>query len=322
VADTNIEWATKVWNPTRGCSRVSPGCGTGREGGCYAERQAIRHAGPGGAYEGLVRIGKHGPSWTGKVVLVEEKLWDPVGWKKPERIFVNSMSDLFHEALRLDDIERVWNVMATVERHQYLVLTKRAENMRDFVCDWYRRSQAKIIPQIWLGVSVEDQATADERIPLLLQTPAAVRFVSYEPALGPVDLRRWLTTREPITRFEAFTPEAKAAYPEAPAALIRGGIDWCIVGGESGPRARPFDLEWARSTIRQCRGSGVACFVKQLGASPYGDPEPTGNFRSHEGRRQFEMRANRVRLADRKGGDMEEWPEALRVREFPTTRTP
>jgi protein gp37 len=318
VADTNIEWATKVWNPTRGCSRVSEGCRH-----CYAERQAIRHAGPGGSYEGLVRMGKQGPVWTGEVRLIEDKLGEPMSWRKPERVFVNSMSDLFHESLGWErHIDRVWQTMVDVDRHDYLVLTKRAENMRDYVSDWYRRSMAKVLPQIWLGVSVEDQATADERIPLLLQTPAAVKFVSYEPALGPVDFRDWLTTREPITRFEAFTPEAKAAYPVPPTTLVRGGVDWVIVGAESGPGARLFDLEWARSTVRQCsRAGATACFVKQLGPKPVTlSAEVLGSGRTIrwlDGQRagyQHQMR-------DRKGGDMGEWPGDLTIREFPQPRS-
>jgi protein gp37 len=310
VADTNIEWATKVWNPIRGCSRVSAGCGTGREGGCYAERQAIRHAGPGGAYEGLVRIGKHGPSWTGEVRLIEEKLYEPIGWKKSERIFVNSMSDLFHEKLGWErHIERVWNKMAVVDRHDYLVLTKRAQNMRDFVGDWYRRSMSKVLPQIWLGVSVEDHATADERIPLLLQTPAAVRFVSYEPALGPVDFTRWLRRMVVGPADELTDRMVESGWSHPGGCGDHPALNWVIVGGESGPRARPFDVEWARSTIWQCREASVPVFVKQLGARP---------FYSHQPRRGFE--ATPLKLEDRKGGDMEEWWEDIRVREFPYAR--
>jgi protein gp37 len=311
VADTNIEWATKVWNPTRGCSRVNEGCRN-----CYAERQAIRHAGPGGSYEGLVEISKHGPRWTGEVRLIEEKLGEPLDWKKPQRIFVNSMSDLFHEKLGWErDIDRVWNVMAACKLHSFLVLTKRAENMRDYVQDWYRRSRVQALQNIWLGVSVEDQATADERIPLLLEAPAAVRFVSYEPALAPVAFREdWLRGQflecPDETQDESTDPCMGCPGWSGPGGdycgAVRGPhLDWVIVGGESGPRARPFDITWAYAALRQCREAGVACFVKQLGARPI-QRVPSMNDP-----------AALLGVHDRKGGDMAEWPENLRVREFP-----
>lgn len=143
------------------------------------------------------------------------------------------------------------------------------------------------LPNVWLGVSVEDQATADERIPLLLRTPAAVRFVSYEPALGPVNLLRYMSV-----------PLAEIDNPGAM-------LDWVIVGGESGPGARPFDIQWARNTVAQCKAAGVACFVKQVGSVPMERGE----------RWRYEPK-----LKDRKGGDWEEWPEDLRVREFPEVR--
>jgi protein gp37 len=304
VADTNIEWATKVWNPTRGCSRVSEGCRH-----CYAERQAIRHAGPGGSYEGLVRLGKQGPVWTGDVRLVEGKLREPLGWRPGHRVFVNSMSDLFHEKLAWErHIDRVWQVMVDCPRHAYLVLTKRAENMRDFVQDWYRRSMAKVLPQIWLGVSVEDQATADERIPLLLDTPAAVRFVSFEPALGPVDFRSWLARRCGC----GLQTDACDGWKAGMCRLEPPRVSWVIVGGESGPGARPFDIEWARQTVRECRQADVPCFVKQIGARPFsGACEQVG--RRYNG--------GFPEVLDRKGGDPAEWPADLRVREFPRPRS-
>jgi protein gp37 len=301
VADTNIEWATKVWNPTRGCSRVSEGCRH-----CYAERQAIRHAGPGGSYEGLVRMGKQGPVWTGEVRLIEGKLAEPMSWRKPERIFVNSMSDLFHESLGWEQvIDRVWQVMVDMDRHQYLVLTKRAENLRDYVQDWYRRSRCTLRPNVWLGVSVEDQATADERIPLLLQTPAAVKFVSYEPALGPVDFTQYVGRLCGCgLQTDACDGWNEGRCPAGPPRL-----SWLIVGGESGPGARPFDLEWAHSAVGQCREAGVACFVKQLGARPL-----WGSERTPDGTPDL------YPISDRKGGDMAEWPHHLRVRQFPQPR--
>ena len=324
---TSIEWTDKTWNPVRGCSRVSAGCSH-----CYAEGVARRFAGPGQPYDGLVRIGKDGrpkAQWNGTVRFVPEHLADPMRWKKPRRVFVNSMSDLFHEALTFEQIAAVFGVMSSAPQHTFQVLTKRPERARAFF-DWLRHPGAADphatcvwhamamtpwrpagaydhewpaplgggpwpLPNVWLGVSVEDQATADERIPTLLQLPAAVRWVSYEPALGPVDFAR---VRVP----DAPSPPSHATVLHA----FRGfgsRLDWIVVGGESGPGARPFDLSWARWTIEQCRAAGVPVFVKQLGAVPRGPRVGAWN--------------EPLQLRDRKGGDPSEWPEDLRVREWP-----
>jgi hypothetical protein len=173
------------------------------------------------------------------------------------------------------------------------------------------------LPNVWLGVSVEDQATADERIPLLLSTPAAVRFVSYEPALGPVDFTRWLHDSNCV----AFNEKELAGTAESACICSEpreDRIDWIIVGGESGPGARPFDLAWARKTIDDCAAARVACFVKQLGAQPV-QCRPTPPIRPGmpEGALEFS-----VELCDRKGGDMSEWPEGLRCRQFPRVSVP
>jgi len=240
---TNIEWTDATWNPVRGCSRVSEGCRN-----CYAERQAARFKDVGQPFHQFVKRHVNGePRWTGKVELVEKHLDDPLHWKIPRRIFVNSMSDLFHEALPDEVIDRVFAVVTLCPQHAFQVLTKRPERMLSYcssnatlgrlvslvaksigiegvTVNWTWKDDGFTgvhFPNVWLGVSVEDQKTADERIPLLLQTPAAVRFVSYEPALGPVDWRQ---------------------IPH---------LDWVIVGGESGPGARPFDIAWARNTIAQ-----------------------------------------------------------------------
>jgi protein gp37 len=219
---SSIGWTDATWNPIRGCTRVSEGCRN-----CYAERQAIRHAyaqrvigadRPGtveGPYYGLVKSTPAGPRWTGTVAFVPEALDLPLRWRTPRRIFVNSMSDLFHERVEDEWIDRIWAVMLLTQRHTYQILTKRPERMVAYVTDPGHHERVLVAmdrllgpkappgvdfdgssrfpsPAIWLGVSVEDQATADARIPLLLQTPAAVRFVSYEPALGPVDFARYL----------------------------------------------------------------------------------------------------------------------------------
>jgi protein gp37 len=267
-----IPWTEDTWNPIRGCSRVSLGCGGPHgQGGCYAERLAIRLSGPGQPYEGLVKSTPSGPRWTGRVALVESALDLPLRWKKPGRIFVNSMSDLFHEKVPDEWIDRIFAVMAKAPQHTFQILTKRPERM----LEWVTRSRPVPLPNVWLGVSVEDQETADVRIPLLLQTPTAVRWVSYEPALGSVDFRSLGLLKR-----------------------TGAGLDWMVVGGESGPGARPFDLAWARQTIDQCREAGIAPFFKQTGSRPILDGEP-------------------LRLKDRKGGDMDEWPADLRVREYP-----
>lgn len=319
---SSIEWTDATWNPTRGCSRVSEGCRN-----CYAERIAARFADVGKPFHGFASIGPRAdsPKWTGRVELIPEKLDEPLRWRKPRRVFVNSMSDLFHEKLSLPDIAQVFSVMAsatlgcapghrnhdeecwTGDPHTFQILTKRPAQMLKIVAemphyvgehfngDSALANETWPLPNVWLGVSVEDQKTADERIPLLLQTPAAVRFVSYEPALGPVDFGMYLSrTNMPGLNL---MPGFRDPLP---------GIDWLIIGGESGPRARPFDIDWARSAIAQCKAGGVACFVKQLGSYPVLDP-----------RYDRSLPGWTRKLQDRKGGDMAEWPEDLRVREFP-----
>lgn len=301
--NTPIEWADKTWNPIRGCSKVSEGCRN-----CYAMRVAARFAGKGQPYEGLAQITNGQPNWTGKVAFVESVLDQPLRWKagtfdrwvydsktgkkvggsgemRPLRIFVNSMSDLFHKSVPDEWIDRIFAVMALAQKHNFLILTKRPARMmqwfnrvetntsmpvQDSICgvlhDHYKIENPNLpawpLPNVWLGVSVEDQGTADERIPLLMQTPAAVRFVSYEPALGPVDL-----SSEALRVTIAGTPPSgQQVHPEA------GGIGWVICGGESGPDARPMKPEWARSVRDQCHAGGVPFFFKQ-----WGEWEPTDN---------------------------------------------
>lgn len=289
---TSIEWADKVWNPLGGCSRESPGCVN-----CYAEIMAARFSRPGQWGHGLADMvtlpnGKTDHRWTGEITELSERLLDPLRWRKPSRIFVNSTSDLFHPKVSAGFIDRVFAVMAIASRHTFIVLTKRADRMREEVT----RMQHSIsplekvarsmgysfsfdgvgllpwpVPNIWLGVSVESQEYFDKRWPDLARTPAAHRFISYEPALEAVD----------------FTP-----------ALIGPvKVDQIIIGGESGPGARRFDMEWAYQGVDQCQMAKVACFVKQMGGNPFRFGIP-------------------VRLKDKKGGDMEEWPSALRVRQM------
>lgn len=242
---TNIEWTDVSWNPVRGCSRVSRGCEH-----CYAERQAARFAGlPSGSnapFSGFVQIANGHPQWTGKVELIESKLEEPLHWRKPRKVFVNSMSDLFHEALSFEQIAQVFSIMVRAPQHIYQILTKRAERMLEF--SQWAKSQFPggwwPYPHIWLGVSVEDRSNKD-RIEYLRETPATVRFLSIEPLLediGQLDLR---------------------------------GIHWVIAGGESGPKARPPHPGWVRSVRDQCQAAGVPFFFKQWGEW---SPDAHGRF--------------------------------------------
>jgi protein gp37 len=218
----------------------------------------------GAPYEGFVRKTKQGYRWTSKVVLVEKHLRDPLTWKKPQRIFVNSMSDLFHEKLPTEEIARVFAIMSLAERHQFQVLTKRAERMRELSNDSKfsqlvlqmaatisKKEEMQIqfwpLPNVWLGVSVEDQERADERIPHLLNTKAKIRFLSVEPLLERVDISRYLPPWGP----------AVAGRPD------QSIINWAIVGAESGPGARKMDLDWVRDLRDQCSDAEVAFFFKQ-----------------------------------------------------------
>jgi protein gp37 len=286
-ASTKIEWCTSTWNPVRGCSRITPGCGgPNHQGGCYAEKIAARFSAPGQPFHGYAERTPHGGRWTGKLALIEDQLDLPLRWKKPRRIFVNSMSDLFHEALSDDDIGRVFNVMAMCPQHIFQVLTKRADRMQSLMTGpkrhdiwspkfWHRSMPANI----WLGVSVEDQERADERIPHLLATPAAVRFLSCEPLLGPLDLGGYIGPNV-VGKNDALR-----------------GVDWVICGGESGPGARPCQLYAMVSIVDQCKAANVPVFVKQLGRDP---------------RTPFVFS-----VKDAKGGDINEFPLRLQVRQFP-----
>ena len=296
---TGISWTDSTWNPTVGCAVVSPGCTN-----CYAMKMAGTRLVETPIYRGLTKPSKAGPVWTGEVRVNEKALTLPLRWRKPRRIFVNSMSDLFHENLPDEAIDRVFAVMALAPQHTFQVLTKRSARMREYATR-LSRSIAPLekaardlgytfkfegrpllpwpIRNVWLGVSCEDQARADERISDLLATPAAVRFISAEPLLGPLDLRVWM-------------PDDRYTEQES--------ISWVIAGGESGPGARPFDVAWARSLRDQCKAAGVACFVKQMGANVTG-PHANG------------INVTTLKFRDRAGGDPSEWPADLRVREFP-----
>jgi protein gp37 len=290
------------------------------------------------------------------MALVESALMLPLRWKKPRRIFVNSMSDLFHENLPDEAIDKVFAVMALCPQHTFQVLTKRPERMRKYMLpttdipimgrlplervhlaaagdidgkEWGEIARlakddnlyslylykAWPLPNVWLGVSVEDQTRADERIPLLLDTPAAKRFLSCEPLLGPVDLSR---VRERIAAESHVTFDALSHPDTLNRGTCRQGVDWVIVGGESGPGSRPFNVSWARAIVDQCRDAGVACFVKQLGRRPYWDLlNGCGKWQELTRIDLDGKQVDAITLKDKKGGDMAEWAEDLRVREMP-----
>lgn len=257
---------------------------------CYAARFAARnmpgHRSP-TTGEPFAILRDSGPRWTGKVELIEKALDIPSRRRKPTTWFVDSMSDLFHEGFTMSDIFRVHIAMLGADRHTYQILTKRPENMRAFYLWWDRTRPGHAVPRnLWLGTSIGVRKNL-YRADILRGIPATVRFLSLEPLLedlGTLDLR---------------------------------GIDWVIVGGESGPGARPCDVGWIRSIVAQCAAAGVACFVKQFGANVQDlrlGPKclavcgwPFGSYR----------KGTRVILRDRKGGDMSEWPEDLRVRQMP-----
>lgn len=375
---SKIEWTEETWNPVVGCTPVSKGCRH-----CYAARMAHRlGANPKTpCYEGLTKTAADGRLvFNGEVRCLGDRLEQPFRWKRPRRVFVNSMGDLFHPGVPDDFVAEVFGVMAVAgamgtfacgkEReirrgprhteirmwnnvrygpHIFQMLTKRPDRMAAMLKDRifrelvakaaYKRAYNRVdaghlehqidtkkgwwrcyepghlwpLPNVWLGTSVENQKAADKRIPPLLQTPAAVRFVSLEPLLTPCELvGSWQDYLSPDSAwFTEAEPDQDGPYR---------GLDWVIAGGESGPGARPCNVGWIRDTVRQCREAGVACFVKQLGARPYvteGSRDAhlwTPNGRNGIG---YMDDCGQIHLRSRAGSDFTEWPEDLRVREYP-----
>ena len=327
---SKIEWTDRSdWNPIRGCTRVSPGCGgPGKAGGCYAESMAARFSRPGMWGHGYAEMVRGEARWTGKVELQEDRLLLPLSWKKPAKVFASSTSDFFHEALSDADIDRLFAVMALCPQHTFQVLTKRAARMREYLAparahpvglealsltfEAHARGMSDVgkgvilqgdiahlqvwpLPNVWLGVSAERQQEADERIPELLNTPAAIRFVSAEPLLGPIDMRRFFLSDEDRDEVEALDRRAMAgrlsegahrALEEQQSTAQRSGVgvDWLIAGGESGRYARPMHPDWARSLRDQCAAAGVPFFFKQWGEwAPFfyrddGEPKRSHDF--------------------------------------------
>ncbi len=242
-AGTSIEWTESTWNPLTGCTKISPGCKN-----CYAERMSRR----------LRLMGQHNYRNGFELTLHEHAIETPLRWKTPQRIFVNSMSDLFHKKVPEAFIRRVFDTMERANWHQFQVLTKRADRLEDL------SPRLPWAPNIWQGVSVEN-ADYTFRIDHLRRTGAAVKFLSIEPLLGPI--------------------------PD----LDLTGIDWVIVGGESGPGCRPMAIEWVAEIRTACEAAGVPLFFKQTG----------------------ERLARAMRFKSKKGGDASEWPDEWRSRGFP-----
>jgi protein gp37 len=376
---TGIEWTDATWNPVVGCTPVSPGCLN-----CYAATMARRLEAMGRPeYVGLTvkkaAKGANGAKaaneddgddgarkravFSGTVRCLDERLLEPLNWRKPRRVFVCSMADLFHEAVPFEFIDKVFAVMALSHRHTFQVLTKRPERMREYLVrslnrrhiavydaatqvhpDWFSLNHTMAshrssgegwwpLRNVWLGTSVEDQERL-RRAWELLDCPAAVRFLSCEPLLGPVDLNA----------LELLCGSWRRG------ATIGTYLDWVIVGGESGASARPCDVAWVRSIVQQCQAAGVPVFVKQLGRWIGGDNstfplnglvdqwlfENGGTFTTpilrsdlatgpdyrHE--RPAGAIAFRVEggAGNVKHGDPAKWPEDLRVREFPLAGLP
>ena len=277
---TAIEWTEATWNPITGCSVTSPGCTN-----CYAMKLAGTRLRNHASRAGLTIDSKAGPVWTGETRFNEEWIDQPLRWKRPRMIFVCAHGDLFHESVPDAWIDRVFAVMALAPQHTFQVLTKRSDRMHN----WFARRNANAhhpamdtaavmactgrwntpalhlvdgwpLPNVWLGVSVEDQTRADERIPDLLSTPAAVRWLSCEPLLGPVDLT--MLHHDGVTNIDALRGLHGVLQPMLAQC---DKIDWIVVGGESGLGARPMQPDWARNLRDQCAAASVPFFFKQWG---------------------------------------------------------
>lgn len=343
--NSKIEWTTHSWNPWRGCTKVSPGCTN-----CYADTMSKRNP---------KTLGVWGPK--GNRVVAAESAWrEPLKWDRlakeageRHRVFCASLADVFedwqgpmlnsagqelqHEhmgnageppaMMTMQDVRnRLFSLIDATPNLDWLLLTKRPENIAKMMPPYFpggyiaeagRMNQEGPRPNLWLGVSVENQAAADERIPELLKIPAAIRFLSVEPLLGPIE-------------FSNASKRADAIQQLGKKAL--SGIDWVIVGGESGPNCRPCRPEWIRSIVKQCKAANVACFVKQMGGNVVtrndmvedcfnngesGWPDPDVEYDIHGFREDYQGADCRIRLTDKKGGDMAEFPKDLRIREFP-----
>lgn len=314
---TKIEWTEATWNPITGCSVTSPGCTN-----CYAMKLAGTRLRNHPSRAGLTADSRAGPVWTGETRFNEQWLDQPLRWKRPRMIFVCAHGDLFHESVPDDWIDRVFAVMTLAPQHTFQVLTKRSGRMQEylsgFTCDGARRFHvsraAEVLMQkwlgefdwplrnVWLGVSVEDQKRADERIPDLLATPAAVRWLSCEPLLEAVDLTKlrrynpigkpWINALSGVVTRGDYLARSPAECSFNTSFRIPGelpGIDWIVAGGESGPGARPMHPDWVRSLRDQCAAAGVPFFFKQ-----WGNFRPTSDVNGEYMQRASKKEAGRL----------------------------
>ncbi len=289
---TAISWAEQTWNPVTGCTKVSPGCAH-----CYAEGIMLRF--------------KRGPAFlpgNDSVFLHPDRLDQPGRMRDPAIIFTCSMSDIFHEAVPMDFLADMFAVMEACHQHQFLLLTKRADRMREVLTNPPWRWP---LPNVWLGVSAENQRMADLRIPLLLDVDATIHYVSAEPLLRSLDLARWMVCRVCGECKDAHTPVAPP-WPTLTTATDDHpftGIDWLIVGGESGVKARPMHPAWAADLGIQASLAGVAFWFKQWGTwAPWGD-RGRPIIVTDEGRRRTKFplgQGDTVLTRTRKGGPQEE----------------
>lgn len=294
--DSNIGWTRSTFNPWIGCTKVSPGCDH-----CYASVSTpARSLG--------VKWGAGQPRRR-----TSEANWrQPIKWNAEAArtgefwpVFCSSLADVFDNEVPPEWRADLFLLMERTPNLTWLVLTKRIGNAGGMLpALWHEKNGGRMPPNVWIGATIVNQEEADRDIPKLLAVPAAKRFVSYEPALGPVD---WTDIR--VSTGEQWNAlDRVEAADAATEGLCSGTLDWIIIGGESdqpGMRARPFDVEWARSTIAQCKAAGVACFVKQLGSNPAPLIVEAGSVRE------------RLWLKDRAGADPAEWPDDLRVQEWP-----
>lgn len=226
---SHINWTDGTWNVITGCTPISPGCAN-----CYASQLAGTRLKHHPSRAGLTKEVNRHHIWTGEVRFNREWLNQPLRWKKPQKIFVCAHGDLFHENVSDEWLNDIFEVMAYAQQHTFQILTKRPDRMSVYLSDL-----PMILPNVWIGVTVENQKTADERIPVLLDTPATKHYLSMEPLLESINISRWLRNQP--------------------------GIDWIIVGGESGPNARPMHPNWVRSLRNQCIDACVPFFFKQWG---------------------------------------------------------
>ena len=323
---TTISWTSKVWNCVLGCSRDNAECDH-----CYA--MFVAHRGMDQSHRGLTKLrpkgsARPGVDWNGTVRTLPERLGKPLSWKKAQMVFVNSMSDLFHPSVPFEFVAAVFGVMAATPQHTYQVLTKRPKRAREFFAwlsanggsegrevekcvgilegmdgvDWDRVEHPIAgtwpLPNVHLGVSAGRQETADEKISVLLDCPAAVHWVSIEPMLGPVDLEHLKVEGGVLDALRGLvTVDEEKGY------VTPNRLRWIVVGGESGPGARTCDLSWIRSVLSQCAAAGVPAFCKQVGSNPV--------FTDGDGS------IKRFPILDSKGEDWRAWPDDLKVRQWP-----